>query len=168
MTRSWRSSKARRAWLFTAVRFVLPNSFTRFGLWRLSSCKFSSEGSPLHSLPRSSRKRARSSARWSICSHTLRGSLSSRWRDAEFPADPTGEDISDLRVAGDRNGTAIVRVVPDGVVAALALQGAAVASHALFEIAALHGSSGIRTRFTASMLLGSALYLRPHMSSGIS
>ena len=31
-TRSWRSSQARRAWLFTAARTLLPNSFTRFGL----------------------------------------------------------------------------------------------------------------------------------------
>jgi hypothetical protein len=53
--------------------------------------------------------------------------------------------------------------VPNRVVAAFALQRAPVAPHALFEIAALHSSSGVWFRFTAIMLLpkGSALYLRP-------
>jgi hypothetical protein len=86
-----------------------------------------------------------------------------RWRDAEVFADLAGQNVRDLRVAGDGDSGAIAGIVPNRVVAAFALKRAPVAPHALFEIAALHSSSGVWFRFTAIMLLpkGSALYLRP-------
>src|SRR5215210_6967651 len=88
----------------------------------------------------------------------------------------TGDDVGDLRVAGDGDSTAILRVVPDRVVAALALQRATVASQVLFESGAsqilgdlheVHHTSRVSriTSLPASLASRSASSLRTSRSS---